>query len=209
MARRLLFYWCILQKPETELAKQVFIAQKLAPVKNDWTTQIKDDLRACNISLTEDEICKMKRAKFKTLVNRNIREAAKNHLKGLKEVHSKSRGLDSDLKVQPYLQTNEMSLKEKQLLFKLRTYTYNWKANFKHQFQPDIKCYACNADDTQEHLLTCSIASDINCLEVKHDDIFGDIKSQIKVIKVMIKIDNRRTSPTIGSHVHPNPMSGA
>ena len=151
----------------------------------------------------------MKRAKFKTLVNRNIREAVKKHLKGLKELHSKSRGLDSDLKVQPYLQTHEMSLKEKQLLFKLRTYTYNCKANFKHQFQPDIKCHTCNADDTQEHLLTCSIASDINCLEVKHDDIFGDIKSQIKVIKVMMKIDNRRSSPTIGSHVHPNPMSGA
>ena len=120
-----------LNKPETELAKQLFQVQKLAPLKNDWIKQIEDDLRICDISLTEAEITVMKRANFKSLVNRSLREAVKKHLKSLKELHSKSKGLDEKLQVQPYLHSNEMSLQEKQLLFKLRTYTYDCKANFK------------------------------------------------------------------------------
>ena len=116
----------------------------------------------------------MKRANFKSLVNRSLREAVKKHLKSLKELHSKSKGLDEKLQVQPYLHSNEMSLQEKQLLFKLRTYTYDCKANFKNKFQSDIKCINCSDEDTQEHLLRCSIADGINCSEVKHEDIFGN-----------------------------------
>ena len=156
----------------------------------------------------------MKRANFKSIVNRSLREAVKKHLKSLKELHSKSKGLDEKLQVQPYLHSNEMSLQEKQLLFKLRTYTYDCKANFKNKFQSDIKCINCSDEDTQEHLLRCSIADGINCSEVKHEDIFGNLKSQVKVVKVMMKIHDRRklvanNSPLIGSHVHFNPMLGA
>ena len=35
IARRLLFYWTILNKPDTELVKQDLKAQQLMPVKND------------------------------------------------------------------------------------------------------------------------------------------------------------------------------
>ena len=42
IARRLLFFWNILNKPDNELIKQVYKAQKLRPVKNDGSVLFKD-----------------------------------------------------------------------------------------------------------------------------------------------------------------------
>ena len=60
VARRLMFYWNILQKPDNELVKQVLKSQQLAPVKNDWCLSIEEDLKMCNIILSEQEISAMK-----------------------------------------------------------------------------------------------------------------------------------------------------
>ena len=44
MARRLLYYWNILQMDDAELVKKVFIAQKMLPCKDDWIHQMREDL---------------------------------------------------------------------------------------------------------------------------------------------------------------------
>ena len=214
MARRLMFYWSILQKSDDELARQVFDAQKLALLKNDWICQIEDDLKCCDIYFTENEISQMKRTKFKSIVNEGIREAARKYLLESKESHSKSSSISNDLKLQQYLQCKELSLNEKQLLFRLRTYTYECKANFPHQYLNDNTCLLCKAEDSQEHLLQCIAANDIKTQNLKHSDIFGPLKSQINLVKVMIEIDKKRkqtveSSSIAGSHAHPNPCSGA
>ena len=214
MARRLMFYWSILQKSDDELARQVFDAQKLAPLKNDWICQIEDDLKCCDIYFTENEISQMKRTKFKSIVNEGVREAARKYLLESKESHSKSSSISNDLKLQQYLQCKELSLNEKQLLFRLRTYTYECKANFPHQYLNDNTCLLCKAEDSQEHLLQCIAANDIKTQNLKHSDIFGPLKSQINLVKVMIEIDKKRkqtveASSIAGSHAHPNPCSGA
>ena len=56
MGRRLMYYWNILQKDDSELLKKVYNSQKLLPVKNDWVLQIQSDLSACNISHSEETI---------------------------------------------------------------------------------------------------------------------------------------------------------
>ena len=61
IARRLMYYWNILQKSDSELVKQVFNAQKILPLKNDWILQIEDDLKFCDIQLSETEITCMKK----------------------------------------------------------------------------------------------------------------------------------------------------
>ena len=72
IARRLMFYWSILQKPENELVKQVLRAQQLSPVKNDLCLEIEENLKYCNICLSEEEISTMKKSKFKNLVNNEV-----------------------------------------------------------------------------------------------------------------------------------------
>ena len=72
----------------------------------------------------------------------------------------------------------------------------------------------CKAEDSQEHLLQCIAANDIKTQNLKHSDIFGPLKSQINLVKVMIEIDKKRkqtveASSIAGSPAHPNPCSGA
>ena len=66
IARRLLFYWTILNKQDSELVKQVYNIKKIQPVKNDWCLTVAEDLKNLNIELSEEEISKMKKRKFKT-----------------------------------------------------------------------------------------------------------------------------------------------
>ena len=74
IARRLLFYWNIVNKPDSELIKQVYLAQKLMPSTNDWCQTIQQDLKQLNINYNENEIAQMKKQTFKTLVSRKIQE---------------------------------------------------------------------------------------------------------------------------------------
>ena len=56
MGRRLMYYWNLMQKDETELVKKVYNSQKLLPVKNDWVLQLQKDLLDCNITLSEESV---------------------------------------------------------------------------------------------------------------------------------------------------------
>ena len=162
-SRRLMFYWTILSKSERELIRKVYNAQKLAPLKNDWYLQIQEDLEICNIDLSEAEVSSMKKEKFKNIVKERIRDQARDYLVKLKQSHTKSSQLDESFKLQPYLQSETLTLQEKQLIFRFRTYTYNCKANFKGSYS-DTLCKFCNLDDTQEHLLSCKLFKDLNLI---------------------------------------------
>ena len=138
---------------------------------------------------------------------KSIREEARKFLVNQKDVHSKSKGLAKNLKLQPYLQSKNLSLAEKQLLFKLRTFTYDCKSNFRNKFASNLNCSVCNSEDTQQHLLACSIASDIDTENVEHDDIFGTVDKQIRIVRVLKIIDQRRSlhkkeSSSNGSQAH-------
>ena len=217
IARRLLYYWSILQKSEKELVRQVYDAQKLAPLNNDWILQIKDDLNYCEIYFGESDIAKMKKQKFKSIVKESIRFKAWEYLVNLQKEHSKSKGL-TVFKMQPYLLTDALSIQEKQLLFQFRTYTYEAKANYRNKYISNFACLACDQLDSQEHFLRCKIIDDMkkDILEsnIKYEDIFGTVEKQVKIVKVLKTIDQRRSlieknknSSSIGSQVHHNPNS--
>ena len=150
----------------------------------------------------------MKKEKFKALVKERITEQARVYLVNLKNSHTKSSYLDEKFTLQPYLKSNSMTIEEKQLLFKYRTYTYNCKANYKWNY-PDTKCTFCTSVDNQEHQLTCSITStlNVNSTSIKYEHIFGTIAEQQRIVKVLTLIDQKRstlneTSSFIGSQAH-------
>ena len=90
MARRLMYFWNLLQKDDEELVKKVFNTQKSLVCKNDWILQLRLDMVACNITLSEENIKSMKKESFKHLVNNKIKSLAKVHLLELRSSHSKS-----------------------------------------------------------------------------------------------------------------------
>ena len=69
--------------------------------KNDWILQIVEDKEDLNIDLTEEEIIKMKKPKFKKLIKEKLYEKANEYLFKLREKHSKTEKL-SNFKVQEY-----------------------------------------------------------------------------------------------------------
>ena len=206
-ARRLFFYWTILHKPEHELVKQAFRAQQISPVKNDWWLQVQKDMKEHDIDLSELEISTMKKSTFKRVIDSKIREASRKYLFELRNKHTKSSGLQT-YKLQAYLTTNELSTDEKQLLFQLRTRTFNCKANYKNQYGDNITCILCGSEDNQKHLLFCSrITAGVNTESVSYDDIFGVLDKQVRVVKVLKKVTRNRkiileNSSILGSQVH-------
>ena len=105
VARRLMYYWNILHKSDSELVRQVLVTQQLSPVKNDWCLQVDED-----IQLSESDISQMKKSKFKSLVSKQVRELARQYLIRLKQKHTKSAGLSEDYLMQSYLTSDEMTI---------------------------------------------------------------------------------------------------
>ena len=187
--RRLMFYWNILQKNETELVRKVYEIQRLNPAKNDICLQFEADLKMCDIQLTNSEISKMKKMKFKKLLNNKLREVAKDYLIRKKSTHSKLLGMNNSYKLQGYISSSNLSVEIKQLLYKFRTRMVSVKSNFKSQFGQDLTCRFCTEEETQSHLLSCNeIIQGVDTSEVVYEHIFGSTDEQEKVAQVLSKI---------------------
>ena len=197
-----------MKKPDSELIKQVYNAQKLMPVRNDWCLQIQQDLKDTEIYLSEKEIASTKKSTFKTVVKKQVRELATKYLISKRENPSKSKYLRVGDSMKQYLKTDKLSTEEKILLFQLRTYTFDCKVNFAFKFGENVNCNFCSQKDDQIHLLTCTkLTSGVNISNIKYEDLFGNIEEQICFAKVMKQIvENRKkvleNSSQSGSQVH-------
>ena len=134
MGRRIMFYWTILQRSESEILSKVYNTQSLMPLKNDWYLQLESDLEECNITLTKEEIKCMKNERFKNLVLKKIKMLAKSYLISLRG--SKSENLKHISSMKDYLKCENLTLEEKKLLFAMKTRSVNVKKKLsKHVFK--------------------------------------------------------------------------
>ena len=221
MGRRLMYYWTILKKDETEVVKKVLKCQTLLPSKNDWILQLQNDLEECGIELSEENIKNMKKEKFKNLVLKKIKTLAKEYLLTLRGKHSKSKNLMHRDSLKDYLKTENVSVSEKKLLFALKTRQINVKTNFRTMFS-NLQCRLCKEVGTEEseiHIMKCEkILSDKNLkrlLEsISYADIFGTLDQQVKAVKVWkqvvrvwnLKLEAEKLSPS-GHQVHQLPAT--
>ena len=113
------------------------------------------------------------------------------YLDNIKSKHSKSSNLKcEEFKTAEYILSPKFSLKEKILLFKLRSRTLDIKGNFKNQYK-DSWCISCGLfEETQKHLLQCpEIVSKLNYLagsanNLDENDVYEGVDKQEKIIKV-------------------------
>ena len=194
IGRRLMFLWTILQKNESDLVRKCLIAQQINPVKDDLATTFANDLELCGITLTMTEISRMKKPKFRKLVNTQIRNMAKEYLINLKMKHSKMDQISDSYRIENYLKSSNISTEEKITLFKFRTRMIDVKCNFKNQYGENLTCYFCSYEDTQSHILSCKeLIGDINISGVQYNHIFSDlITEQEKVAKLLNMILKKR-----------------
>ena len=128
-------------------------------------------------------------------MNQKLRIKADEFLSSLRDDHSKTENLLS-YSFQGYLGCEDLDVKQKQLLFKLRSRSVHTKANYKNKYKFDLSCSHCKDKDTEEndsHLLECPAILPLlkhpeHLKDVKHSDIFEDLPKQIKVTKIYQEI---------------------
>ena len=208
-SRRLSYLHNILQKPDNEMIKKIYETQKINPSPGDFSELIKDDMISISLKMTETEISKLRKQKFKDIVKKKVRNAAFEYLNSMKQKHSKMRNIEYDsLKLQPFLDSPIFNLETRNLLFRLRTRTVSGvRADFKGIYS-DISCpLKCGENDTLENILSCKeILSIYKSTSVCHgqtnySDIFSkNITKQQEVSELyrkFIEIRNERISQPV------------
>ena len=67
-------------KSESDMVKRVFSVLQQFSKQKDWIWQVREDLSASDISLSDVEIAAMSKYKFKRLVDTKIKEKAATYL---------------------------------------------------------------------------------------------------------------------------------
>ena len=191
IGRRLMYYWLLLNKPDDDLAKKIYQTQKQHRCKDDWVTEIEENLKLCEIRLSESEIKNMGQNKFRKIVHTQIRMKADEYLSSLRSKHSKTEHLIS-YSFQKYLLSDNLSTDQQKLLFHLRTRSTQTKNNYQNKYKFDMSCRYCKnkqSEESDSHLLKCpvivnSLQNLTNLNTVKYEDIFAEESKQVEVTKV-------------------------
>ena len=70
--RRLMYLHTILSKPETELIRKVYQVQKSLPTSKDWFEIVSEDRKNLEINLSDEQISRMKKEKFRLVVTKAV-----------------------------------------------------------------------------------------------------------------------------------------
>ena len=102
------------------------------------------------------------------------------------------------IRAQEYLKTSKLSTIEKQMLFALRTHSYDVKSNYKSFHKDDMKCRICedpmSYEDEIHTFQNCPalIEDEEKDRTIKFEDIFANIDHQVCAIKYFMKFINKR-----------------
>ena len=155
------------------------------------------------ISSSDEEISKISKNKFKSLVEKKVNEFAFKYLKDIAARHSKSLKILEEssrlktLKKKNYLQENNFSKVDTQLLFELRTRILDVKTNFGEIYQNILTCRTCRKEDSienEDHILQCdALKSEVeNPGEVDFNFVYMDLNHQKKAVKAYKAVLRKR-----------------
>ena len=211
-SRRLNFLHWILNEPESSLVRRFLDAQLSSPIRNDWVTQVKEDIIKLDINLTFDEIGEFSKEAFKDLVKTKIRKEAFNDLLNLQKSHSKGKEiLFKQFSLQDYLMSrSSLTKKEKHFVFKARSRTLDLRCNFKLG-QSTLQCRLCDSHpEDQESLLTCPALVTGEDLPASQQPPYMDIFSDNFVkISVIAKLLQEKFTAFTTRVNRPNPCSAS
>ena len=109
-ARRIMFLHYILTRKKDDLLLKFFLAQLREPTKNDWCSQVKEDLDDLNIEDNFDNIKMMTTNQLSTIVKEAYKSKAFDDLLEQQLSYSKGEQLVyGELKMRRYLKTRNMN----------------------------------------------------------------------------------------------------
>ena len=190
--RRVKYLHYLVNRPENEMISKFLKAQWNNPVKNDWTTQVRQDLKDLNISENFDIFKKYKKNAFKKIVNQKLKEYTFKYLIKMKEGHSKMKNIKYEsLKMQKYFSDSQLNINNKRDIFAFRTRMAEFGENYRGQRSYVICPYLCYQKDSQAHSFQCTGVTDKIEVNGQYSDIFkNDIP--VQTIHTLTKIRKLR-----------------
>ena len=187
--QKLNYLYDILQRDNESLLFKFFKAQEEKPVKGDWTVELKNLLKSLNLSLSFDDIKRLKKQKFQNIIDVAIKKSAIVYLKGKIKTKGKDIIYSEYPEIQDYLLPyDSLTLEFKRKMFKFRTRMNMIPANFSST-NLDLVCETpCNEKITNEHIYECKILNqkEKHENEIEYKKIFnGTIIEKIKVMNIM------------------------
>ena len=191
--RRMTYLKTLIDRPDSELTKKVYNAQKINPTPGDWYSTILQDFDSINEEFDEYKISLMSDKQYKSLIKGKVRTRVFNNLIEAQKNHNKINMIKYlDLsKPQPYLLSSEFDNQMCSLLFNIRSRTVNGiKGNFPTLYKDDKQCNLCGQEDTQEHILKCHMvnAHVANPSKCEYSDIFGTPRQQREITLYFDKV---------------------
>ena len=185
--RRLMFLYYILNQDQKSIMFKFFESQRNHGTSKDWVTTIRKDLKELQIDLNFDKIKSMGKHEFKKIVKQKIENKAKLKLEEKKASHSKVMHLKHEsFGIQKYLKPTKMqiSIEERQLIFKLRSKVTNVKMNFRGMHE-ELTCDVCQEEnETQEHVLECKEINKNDQDEIEYAKIDnGNVCEMVKIAR--------------------------
>ena len=191
-SRRINYYHYLVNLNQEEMLYKFFETQYKYPCKDDWTLQVAQDLKDFGIPESFEFMRSKSANSFKRLVKIKSKEYALEYLLRLKADHRKLDDLVyTGLKMQSYLKSEEIPVLEAKNLFKYRTRSAHFKANYGDRYE-NKGCPLCTVQlDTQTHSVQCEIMKGKISIEGRYSDIFrGKIPKDIS--KTLFKISKLR-----------------
>ena len=92
--RRMIYLQTILQRPDSELTRQVYEAMKADPIPDDWCLLVEKDLQEINLKISDLEISAMDSISYKATIKSRVRDYSYIKLKEMQAGHKKGSTLD-------------------------------------------------------------------------------------------------------------------
>ena len=150
-----MYHHHILSRDDSEMIKKVYLKQKENSCKGDWIQLIRKDFSCIEEDINEEYIKNTPKDVYKKWVRNKVLKAAFRNYLILNEDSKKKLGdlHYEQLEIQPYLASSKFSLKEKQLLYSLRSKCYSARMNFKKMNKGNLGCrFKCVSEETQSHI---------------------------------------------------------
>ena len=147
MKLRLNFLKTILEQEKSSLIYKFFNTQNKNPIKSDWASTCKSNLKEMNINISFSEIEKMTVKEYKKMIKTNCDKLAFEYL--MKKKGSKGKEIIyTNLQMSQYLQpNNHLEITEQKKIFELRNRMTNIPGNYGNQTECE-----CGMIENMEHI---------------------------------------------------------
>ena len=189
-ARRINYLHYLVTQEENSMLYKFFCAQWKYPIKSDWTEQVRLDLAEFGIPVDLDYILDKSKSKFQKIVKIKAKEFA--FFSYLQRNLSKLENLFyTELKLQKYLELENMTVPQAQSLFSYRTRMANFSENFRGASGPQV-CPLCKTHlDSQNLSFQCPLVKENVKIEGQYYKIFTD-NTDTKLVNTLVNVTKFR-----------------